>query len=173
MLEWYSPGDEIPMTINDVLYQGMQLNATVYDGSYNGIAVPVGCTGLYLNDPERIGSFNRRPNFLAYFFMPESAPLNERELEQMARSLVTGSRSETYNNLNCPKIHVSRDADMSWLIGLQFDNGLLVGSAFQQSQFKMDHNGVSAKSAVAISTLATCGPYSGTSRPLQVLELLI
>lgn len=103
--------------------------------------------------------------------MPESAPNSERQLELMARSLETGICSETYDNLNCPKISVSRDTDMSWLIGLQFDNGLLVGSAFQQSQFKMDHNGVSARSAVAISTLATCGPYSGKARQMQVLEI--
>ena len=77
-------------------------------------------------------------------------------LEEIGRIDGTGSGTD-YGAVIIPMVNVDQQVDVSWLQGIETDNGLwFIEKALQQNKFKMNLQGARAESAAAMTVTLRC-----------------
>lgn len=94
------------------------------------------------------------------FLMPHRAMTSVDEMYDLVKSITCHSKNSDYEDLCCPNVNVVSQSDLNWLKGLGFQEGSgpisKVVFAHQETRFKMDHNGVLARSAAVAVIKETC-----------------
>lgn len=156
LVEWFSPGKEVPiMGVDGKTYSGVQLKR-----SEHGVR--------FFHHPRWPGpivQIHTLSGDLVYL-----SPISESQVPDMAtiRSNLPSydnlaRRIDGYSDVQFPMVNLNQEVDISWLKGLntvdQDNLPAVITQALQQTRFRMNQFGARAESAVAV------GVASGFSIP--------